>query len=655
MLSPGSTFPRALALLAVLLATFAVPRPDVHAAASGPTDADPKYPVTELDPAFVHGADAVVRLDKRHLTLHSREEAVYAVRRVITVFTPEGREYNRMNVHYNSFKDIATFDGVIRDASGEIIREMDDEDRHDVSLTGGSTMATDGRILHAQLSHSTYPYTVELEYKVDYEGYFILPTWQPQPAPDVPVVAAEFKVSTRDDLPYRHTVRNAEMDVTTVVRDEEEHTTWSMASVASKPSLSYSRGWSHRAPRLHLAPTRFTIEERDGESHAWLDLGAWYRSLWANRTLLPPELKRTVDEVQAESSSRRETVRTLYTYMQDRTRYISIQLGLGGWKPFSPDYVHERGYGDCKALTNYLWAMLEYAGIEAVPALIDRGMTPGPFLEDFPSNQFNHVVLTVPVEEDTLWIEATSQQLPFDTVHPGIADRPALLLTSDGGKLVRTPASTAGDNVITRTTEIALKPNGNAEAITIAHHTGATTYRLRHRAATWTPEDADDFAVRRYDVPNVRIESIDLQGVTARENSLTYTINSRLPRFASSMGSRLFVPLSPTGRSRTVPPVAEPERDVPFVFHAYPITVVDTTTYRVPDGYAVEALPDSVAHDTPFASFSAHVERTEDGFRQVRRMIYQQTEIPVEHHERHRALLTAQARHDRAQVVLVKE
>jgi hypothetical protein len=640
-------------LLSLLL--LLVPNDAAGAMPDGRTAADPMYPVSELEPSFVKGADAVVRLDKRHLTLKSREEAVYAVRRVVTVFTPEGREFGQMSVHHDRFKDIASFDGVIRDASGEVIRDMDDEDRHDVSLSRGSTIATDSRLRYAQLSHSTYPYTVELEYKVDYEGYFILPTWQPQPAPSVPVVAAEFKVSTRDDLPYRHAVRNAEMDVETVRDGEEEHTIWSMAQIPSSSPVIYTRGWNHRAPRLHLAPTRFTIDGRRGESHSWLDLGAWYRSLWANRTLLPPELKRKVDEVLAESRSTRETVRTLYTYMQDRTRYISVQLGLGGWKPFSPEYVHERGYGDCKALTNYLWAMLDYADIDAAPALIYRSPTPAPFLEDFPSNQFNHVVLTVPTEEDTLWIEATSKQLPFDQVHLGIADRPALLLTSDGGKLVRTPSGTAEDNVLSRSTDIAVKANGNAQVVTTTHRTGAATYRLRHQAATWTPKEADRFAAGRYNVPNVRVTSVDVRGIDSRAKDLTYVIESRLPRFASSMGSRLFVPLSPIGRSRTVPPTAEPEREIPYYMSRYPRTIIDTTTYRIPEGYVVEALPDSMTVETAVSSLAARVERTGEGFRQIRQIVYETTDIPVEHYENHRTLLKARVQHDRAQVVLVKE
>jgi len=76
---------------------------------------------------------------------------------------------------------------------------------------------------------------------------------------------------------------------------------------------------------------------------------------------LPDNIKKEVHELTDNLKDVRQKVYVLYDFLQKNTHYINVSLGIGGWQPFPADYVAIKRYGDCKALSNYMVALLKEA------------------------------------------------------------------------------------------------------------------------------------------------------------------------------------------------------------------------------------------------------------------------------------------------------
>src|SRR5690554_7717907 len=99
--------------------------------------------------------------------------------------------------------------------------------------------------------------------------------------------------------------------------------------------------------------------------------------------------------VENESDTRKKAEK-IYKYVQDRTRYVSIQLGIGGWKPMNAKDVDRLGYGDCKALANYTKALLDAVDSPSYYSIIHNSPTKRDVTQDFVSMQGNHGILAIP-------------------------------------------------------------------------------------------------------------------------------------------------------------------------------------------------------------------------------------------------------------------
>ena len=173
--------------------------------------------------------------------------------------------------------------------------------------------------------------------------------------------------------------------------------------------------------------------------HSWAEVGAWYRSLAAPRTVPTDALRAQAAEITRDAKTPLDQVQALYAFVSTHIRYVGIDFGIGRFQPHMPAEVLANQYGDCKDKDTLLESLLLAKGLTPAPALIGVNIA---MVADLPSPAFfNHVITTVSLPDGRIWMDSTPGVAPFQLLVAPVRDKQALLIpaTGDAG-LDRTPA-----------------------------------------------------------------------------------------------------------------------------------------------------------------------------------------------------------------------
>src|SRR6185295_3498413 len=199
-------------------------------------------------------------------------------------------------------------------------------------------------------------------------------------------------------------------------------------------------------------------------------------------------------------------------------------------------------------------ALLQSIGIKSYYTIIYGGNDNKPVFPDFVDNYFNHIVVAVPNERDTLWLECTSQTNPFGYMGRFTGERKALMITEEGGVLVNTPSYPAEENVQSRGAEVFVDSKGNATAKVRTTYSGLQ-YENNSLAfyLNYEKDDQKKWVQQNTQIPSFDINSFTMTNRKNRTPSAIVGMDLILNRLATVSGKRLFLTGNLMNRSTFVP------------------------------------------------------------------------------------------------------
>ncbi|WP_341221542.1 DUF3857 domain-containing protein [Polaribacter atrinae] len=568
------------------------------------------YPTLLIPSALTEDANAVIRDNSIEITIEDVDEMTVYNREVITVLNKLGNRYVSMSAHYDNDTKITALSANIYDAFGRQIKKYKERDFLDVSAVSGGTLYSDSRVKYIDHTPVSYPYTVvfESEYKTSSTGF--IPSWFPVESYFLSIEKSSYKLLN----PKQFTVRTK----------EKNFNSYSIENTSSEFNVNYAISnqkvvkYENNAPlSIDIMPyllvgiNQFSLKKIVGEATNWSEFGKWrYDYLKNGNDELSEAIKTKVRKLVEGITDPIEKAKIVYAFMQNKTRYISVQEGVGGWMPIPANEVDKVGYGDCKGLTNYTKTLLDAVGVKSHYAVIWAGAEKRDVEKDFFGMQGNHVILNIPNNGNDIWLECTSQTIPFGFLGDFTDDRNVLVMTPEGGIVKRTPAYKDETNLQEIKASIQLEKNGNLSADLHRVSKG-----IQYDDKSYYEKLTEEELVKNYKSNvweynnNLEIIAVDLlndkEEVVFKED-LKMTIKS----YASVNEQEYLFRVNVFNKNGFVPKRYR-SRKLPLkISRGYK----DDTTYKfkLPEGYVLSTLPSEKVLSTKFGTYKITFTKIDD-------------------------------------------
>jgi hypothetical protein len=594
-------------------------------------------------PAHDEKTDVVLLYADRIVTVQSADKIKTTVREAYKILRPSGREYGTVAASFNSRSKITGMRGWCIPAQGKDY-EVKDKEAIEISLPkiDGSELVSDVKDKLLRIPASDPGNIVGYEYEEEAQPFVLQDVWYFQETN--PVRESHYTVQLPPGWEYKATWMNYPEAKPAQVGNQVQWVVSDVKGIRHEDSMPPRRGIAGLLVVSFVPPGGDT--NRGFQN--WREMGYWEAGLEQGRRDASPEIKQKVAALTASPATQLAKMQAVAKFVQRDIRYVAIELGIGGWQPHPAPEIFTHRYGDCKDKATLLSSMLHEMGIESF--FISINIVRGGAAPDRPPmiGWFNHEILAVRLPDDVkdqslvavvehpklghlLIFDPTDEYTPFGQLRGELQANHGLLVTPEGGELVKLPQLPAAMSGVQRTAKLTLSPGGTLSGDVVETRLGDSGLWQRMTLKSVT-KDADRIkpieTLVSHSLSTFQLTKATVLNLNQTDQPFGYRYSLVAENYAKTAGNLLLVrPRVLGSRSSDLLETKEPRQ--------YPVELPgperDTDAFEItmPPGYEVDDLPPPVNADYSFASYHSKTEVNGNTLKYTRTFEVKELSVPL--------------------------
>lgn len=613
-----------------------------------------EYNTLSITDSLKQNANAIVRLNQIDITILSQRNMNVKNKRVVTILNEKGLGAIEAVENYDKKTNIKNIEARVLDAFGNEIKKIKRKDFRDQSAAGGGTLFSDNRMVYLDYTPTEYPFTIVYDSEIETSNTAFIPQWYPLNNYFVSVEKSILNVNYPENLGFKKMEFNfSDFQIKKKV-DTSTQLSYIATNILAQKYEDYSQAFSAIFPRVMMGLEVFHLEGVDGAAKTWKEFGQWYSDTILSGTIdLSEETKAKMKGLVGNETDPVQKAKIIYNYVQQKSRYVSIQVGIGGWKPMLASDVDRLGYGDCKALTNYTKALLNAVDVPSYNTILYGDRNKRDIQNDFVSMQGNHMILSIPNGKEYIWLECTSQDDPFGYQGIFTDDRAVIIMKPEGAEVVRTKIYPDKENTQISRGSYSLSEEGDLSG-TIAIVSEGSQYSRKAPVENLQPTEKEAHYKDYWDnINNLKINKVTFSN-DKQKVSFTENLEITAENYGKISGNNLlFVVNAFNQYSGSVKRIRNRKTSFEIQRGFYDN---DEIAITLPEGFILESMPPKFELNNKFGEYKTEILKNDNGNLVYKRTLFIKKGLyKNDEYEAYRIFTEQISKNDNAKIILIKK